>query len=45
MKTSELLAPPVSDQDAPWANGDWEDPYEDLDGFLETAEDYQRGRY
>lgn len=42
--TSEVAVP---EYDAPWSNGDWEDPYEDLDEteFLESAEAYQAGRY
>lgn len=36
----------MNDSDAPWSNGDWEDPYEDLtyarDAFLESQIDYER---
>ena len=41
----------MNDSDAPWRNGDWEDPFEDLADdqdvteFLESAQAYQEGRY
>lgn len=36
-----------TEENAPWCNGDWEDPYEDLDEaeFLESARAYREGRY